>query len=399
MASTFPVTLVGYLIIAMKPRCFLFNTVGVLVVLFSFNERFAAAQTAPAKPAEPNLLYALYDFEKSLAERIKTDPAGAAAAQQAWLAQQKNVKRDVIAMAAIHASQWYEKANDPKSAWEVLQKAFAPMAGRPEGWWVISRQIGLLANNQKTDEAEKLAQKYWQESLNNSSIDVVAAYVGILEAQGKPDVTRALLKKALLDGPLLLETDHGRNRVGWIYDTIINSLQREGKEDEAISWAKLRYIQAPFNDIAIKASTDALTKALLTKNLSPVAVQGFLESQNDPAKKNPLADVPLPIKPEEVTEALKKVPEDARNTTKAHARLNLLLAGGFHREALTLARQVLINNVGSPAGAEEVCRVFKAMDLNLKRGNDFIAFLKTGEGVNPVAEFFKAEKPVEGLQK
>ena len=341
---------------------------------------------ASSKKAEG--VYALYDFEKTLAAQIKTDPAKAVAAQQAWVAGLKKPSRDVIAVAAIRASSWLEKAGDMKGAWQVLQDNFLKMGGRPEGWWIVQAQVGLLRKGQKTAEAEALAKKYWQDSLSDGSTALVNAYVEVLEAQGKREEARAAMKDAFLKGPLLLEADHGQTR-GGLYNEMIASLQRDGKTDEAISWAKLRFIEAPFNDKAIKDATNALTKALLAKDLSPVAVQGFLEAQQDPTKPNPLATVPLPFTPAEVTEALKAVPSRAKDPAKAHPRLNLLLAGGFHQEAMVLARQVLIENVGSSAGAEEICRVFKAMDLNLKRGNDFVAYLKTGEGTNPVSEYFK----------
>ena len=371
--------------------CFIF-----LSIVFLLGSTMASAQDATAakpesKESKQNQLYSLYAFEKTLAEPIKTDPAQAAAQQQAWVAALKEPRREVIAVSALHASDWLSKSGNEKAAYELLQKSFTQLAGRPEGWWVLAAQIGFLDRQKKPAEAEALTLKYWSESLRKGASDIVQAYVGMLENNGKHEQARLALRDAFLNGPLLLESDHGRN-AGWIYDLMTGSLHRDGKDDEAISWAKLRFIEATFDDAAIKSSTDALTKTLLTKDLAGVMVQGFLAAQKDSSQPNPLRDVPLPFTAEEITAALKNTPERANDLEKAHARLNLLLAGGLHREAMAFARRVLIDNIGNPAGAAEICRVFKAIDLNLKRGNEFIAYLQKGEGENPVTEYFKQEE-------
>ena len=41
----------------------------------------------------------------------------------------------------------------------------------------------------------------------------------------------------------------------------------------------------------------------------------------------------------------------------------------------------------------EVARVFKAKDLNLVRGNQFLEFAKSGEGVNPLDGFWEEVQP------
>jgi hypothetical protein len=365
----------------------------VFIALTGFCSPFVYGQTAeaPAAPAaksKQSQLYELYAFEKTLAEQIKTDPAKAAVAQQAWVSALKDPRREVIAVSSLHASDWLSKAGDDKAAYELLQNSFAKLAGRPEGWWVLAGQIGFLNRQKKVGEAEALALKYWGESLRKGADEVVRAYVEMLESNGKHEQARLALRDALLNGPLLLESERGK-KPGGLYQKMIAALQREGKDDEALSWAKLRWIQAPFNEAAIKSSTDALTKVLLAGDLSGQKAQQFLAAQKDPAQPNPLSKVPLPFTPDEITAALKATPERANDLEKAHARLNLLLAGGFHREAMAFSRQVLIANVGSPAGAEEICRVFKAMDLNLGRANAFIAYLQKGEGENPVTDYFK----------
>ena len=72
-----------------------------------------------------------------------------------------------------------------------------------------------------------------------------------------------------------------------------------------------------------------------------------------------------------------------------HQRVLAYLLLGRLREAMTAARQAIVDDKGGPSGALEIARVFKAADGNLIRGNQWLDFFKDGKGVNPIEAFFK----------
>ncbi len=53
------------------------------------------------------------------------------------------------------------------------------------------------------------------------------------------------------------------------------------------------------------------------------------------------------------------------------------------------ARRLMIDQPRTNAGLLEVCRVFKFHDLNLKRANTFLEYVKSGQGANPVTDFLQ----------
>jgi hypothetical protein len=56
---------------------------------------------------------------------------------------------------------------------------------------------------------------------------------------------------------------------------------------------------------------------------------------------------------------------------------------------MATARALMLDQPQSNAGMLEVCRVFKAHDLNFQRANAFLEFCKTGQGEDPTVAFLK----------
>ena len=78
----------------------------------------------------------------------------------------------------------------------------------------------------------------------------------------------------------------------------------------------------------------------------------------------------------------------AIDQTRITHLISVLIVQGDLHEAMTQAKRLLIDNPTAPEGAQQICRVFKAADLNTIRANAFIAYLG-GEGTNPMTAFFK----------
>ena len=76
---------------------------------------------------------------------------------------------------------------------------------------------------------------------------------------------------------------------------------------------------------------------------------------------------------------------------KTHELVGLLIARGDKASlgrAMSLARRLMSEKLESPAGAREVCRVFKAADSDSVRANAFVDYLQ-GKGDNPLPAFSK----------
>ena len=365
------------------------KTLSIIIALALMFGAMASAQPTVQTPkvsigkSAPEQLKALANYEAQIADDIRNNPAEAAKKLRAWVANAESPRREMMARAAIHASGWLQKAGDLAEAWQVLQDAFDQMKPRSEAYWVLADQIRLLHQEGKWQQAQDLAAQHWDAYIRQGNTDPLNAYVDLLEAQDKYEAARDILRQAMLDGPTLLEMERSAKQ-GWIYEQMTSNLLHDGLDAQALSWGKLRYIEAPCNELADKNTTNALTRLFLANGEMPNGLRDFLASRRDPAQPNPLREVPLPFTPEEIANALKNVPEDSEN---AHARLNLLLAGGLHREAMAFAQKVAQSNAAT--GADEICRVFKAIDLDDRRARAFLEFHKTGKGTDPLKEYLQ----------
>jgi hypothetical protein len=70
-------------------------------------------------------------------------------------------------------------------------------------------------------------------------------------------------------------------------------------------------------------------------------------------------------------------------------RITLFLLSGSYRSAMDEALRYKSELPTSPNGPKQVARVFKAVDLDVKRANAYVEFLKTGKGVSPVSAFLQ----------
>ena len=82
------------------------------------------------------------------------------------------------------------------------------------------------------------------------------------------------------------------------------------------------------------------------------------------------------------------------DSPKCPENIHLDIITGHLHAAMLKALKLLENRQTSALGAREVCRVFKAADLNFNRADEFLNFLKTGIGDDPLEAFFM-EHPAE----
>lgn len=281
---------------------------------------------------------------------------------------------------------------DSKGALSTVEEARAKFAGSDRGPELDGLWAAVLLNQNRPGEVETFYDKQWPKLVENRGYLAPAAlsYGQALEAQGKNDKAVALWRQTFqLQSLYMIETQPGDQ----VFNRLVEDLLRSGHNEEALSWAKLNYMVCSFDDGAIGEATKLLMRTWTANDLTSTTAQAFLKSQQDPAQPNPLAKVAVPA-PD--IAALQKQKAAVQGWHARRLEVTDSLLSGNWRQAMLQARLVVVDNPGSPEGVLEVCRVFKAADLNLKRANEFIAFMKSGTGDNPMIGFLK-EHPDTGV--
>ena len=176
----------------------------------------------------------------------------------------------------------------------------------------------------------------------------------------------------------------------WMWDKIIefhlsNVEADKPNEAEALRWAKLRFVLCDFEEVELARATSSLTLAWAI--IDAPQIQAFLAAQEDPTKPNPLATIAVP-----------EFDDEARApavTDGVGAKwISLLLCSNTPQSqklAMIKAFKLASARTTAERGTAEVCRVFKACDLDTRRANAFLASFKEKQGAvlraQLVAEF------------
>lgn len=248
-------------------------------------------------------------------------------------------------------------------------------------------KLQILIAEKRTPEAAQVLDHYWP--LMKSSSDLFSTmqwcrhWCDIRDQQGQQQqATQGLVT-------LLEQLLPQRDQFPWDVSLVLSEeCLRQGKDDEALSWAKVTFMMCSFDDWGIGQATPAVTKCLTANELSVAKANAFAKAnaQVDPSAPNPLDAVPLP---KFSTEAIKAQLADAHADLSPKTRISRLLTIGDYRGAMLLARSQLVADVGNQDNAREVARVFKAKDAGMARANGFLAFYQQGQGENPVPAFLK----------
>ncbi|MDQ3812938.1 MAG: hypothetical protein M3347_03200, partial [Armatimonadota bacterium] len=208
----------------------------------------------------------------------------------------------------------------------------------------------------------------------------------VLEEQDKTDELIALLTRTLVSFPGAF-LDPGPPNWDWIYPQLINALLRRQRPDEALGWVRVRFAMSAYNEDAMTRAMRLLTHTWNMVDPSGRALLSLVATQRDGSQPNPLATVKLPAADPQLLSA--QWARLGQGRSAAHDRINLHILAGDHRAAMIEALRLMTEANAAKEGALEVCRVFKAADLNLKRANAFLRFFNTGEGDNPLEAFFQ----------
>ena len=164
--------------------------------------------------------------------------------------------------------------------------------------------------------------------------------------------------------------------------------RRAQRVDEARQAAKLAFMLCAYNEEEIAQAVDLVVQAF-TAQMDVAAANQFLDYQQNSAKPNPLAAIPLPQLTANERRLAFQAAESHRQA-RADSLISLHLMLGEYDEALGMARQMLgaaKTQAELSAALAEIARCFKAKDMNLIRANQFLRYARIGKGANPLDNF------------
>ena len=232
----------------------------------------------------------------------------------------------------------------------------------------------LLLAAKKPEEAAAIMEEHWealpQVSTANSPV-IYGQRVAALAALGKDAEAIALLENIRYEKSALLNGDFD-----WMWDKIIEyhllhpQAEKMG-DSQALRWAKLRFMLCAFDEAALARATTSLT--LVWASTDPKQLAAFLAAQDDPTKANPLASIAVPDFDE----------TRAPSARVSETKISLWLCSNTpasQKLAMTEAFKLASARSTAARGTAQVCRIFKACDLNTRRANAFLASFKDEAG-------------------
>ena len=304
-----------------------------------------------------------------------------ARAQQMIAAAQVSPRIEVMMVRDI-ANFQRRQLKDNALAIQTTEAGIAKYTDVPERSRLIGYKIELLGLNDP-DEAVAYGKAQWPAIQKGDAAmwaDVAMPYLTVLRAVGD-DATRIELLRGVWTGNL---SNAGNAAGDWMAPEMARVLIEQGKNAEALSYAKLAWMLAEFKTQSINDATKALLEVWARSDEGGQKSEAFVAAQTDAEAPNPLRDIPLP--------ALSSA-QLARTPSGSEERVTLLLAAGEFRRAMLEARGMMLNRPDAPEGVEQVARVFKAADGKLVRANAFVAWVKAPEGPNPILAFLREYAP------
>ncbi|HEY0076168.1 MAG TPA: hypothetical protein VGB77_18850 [Abditibacteriaceae bacterium] len=339
-------------------------------------------------------------WEKLRAENKETETANPQAAVKAYQAfyeaKPKLAAPLAISLTRTVARLYADNLKDQNKAQELLLWGWDKYKTSPESGELLADQLKLLNEQKQYSKSIELLAAQWKDlrrSYTHFAVPALEEGVKAIKAQDKTPEQKAeqlsdLVMQAFLEFPYLV----GGQVQFWdgkFYDPLMQILLDAKRYDEALSWAKLRFIAAPYEADAIDRASRMLVKVWSAKDPEKRQLDEFAKAQKDVTIVNPLSAVSLPlVNADLITERLARLD---KSSAGAPERTTLLLWQGESKQAMREAKKWLELRGAEKTGALEACRVFKAADLNLLRATQFLTWLKAKEGPSPVDEFLKME--------
>jgi len=340
----------------------------------------------------------LSDLRAQTRPLLRENPEKAVEQYRKFVADRPDLSANYAVSVALTIAQIQARQmKNPAAALVTYKEALAKYPDAANKYSLLAAQVGLLREAGSTAEAAAILLPYWDEALARYFDDprtavtsvgpLMQQFVQLLEGENKGEEIVTRLSRAVFEVPALLDEDvQGvRQSSGWIFDTIIDQLLALKRTEEALSWAKLRFMLCDFNRPAISRSLKSLARVWKQQGApGEAALAAFKLTLEDPSKPNPLRAVALPRFDQGQMALL------TRSSLASDPSINVRLLTGAYDEAMKAAYVALLKPVKPAAIApiiRGIARVFKAADLNLHRGNLFAATFATGEGADLVQRF------------
>lgn len=281
-----------------------------------------------------------------------------------------------------------DRLKDTDAALTTLAEAKQKSTIQADYFAIVALQADILSKHSRMPDAEVLLVEQWPQAMEaGAEHELAGVYVQILQSQKKYAAVVEVLQSTLLRTPALIaEGRFSGQRIREANNpatVLTEALLKEGRHDEALSWAKVQFMLCRYDETALQWAHNAIVKALLAKHLAPARVAELVEAHQSTDKPGPLNKVLLPAFDRTL---LLHPPTPA---SRAQDRITHSILLGDWTQAMLEARELLLGQPQSSAGALEVCRVFKAYDLKLTRANAFLEYYRTGQGENPITAFMK----------
>lgn len=293
-----------------------------------------------------------------------------------------------------------------------LQEAKAhPSATQPVEVMYLEGEAATLLGQNKASDAQKLLSDNFKTiaaaaSCGHPHLEVYAsrslqrlsdAQNALRANDGKPDDTITLLQNALTTMPVFLNPERQKAtdwHEGWMYERLIGALTEEGRDKEALSWGKLFFAEAAFDQGATENASKTLGGVWSkTNDLAKVRAFAAAQAGGDNGTTNPLMTVAFPIFKEDGAAAtqlksLKTMQHNGPWRGRVTPIITLEIALQQWRAAMEDAQGLVIEDASAPDGPQQVARVFKAKDGSVARANVFLSYL-LDKAPNPVPDFLK----------
>jgi hypothetical protein len=353
--------------------CFFF----LLAFVATAFQSSALAQDLPPQPApvvNPRSSY--NEFMNYVNRQRRVNPKKTIAEMREYLAEQPMSSSQAANLYSMISAIYANDLKDNAGALAALDEGLRKLNNLPERYTLVVEKVRVQAASGKAIDAEKVLQENWPGIVNQGLAPrVLPTYVSLLTRNNKAPLALQITRQ------VALENVERTRELPTLVSSLTDQLLAVGQTDEALSWGKLNFLLCTYNDRSLQNAAQLLSRVWTAKNTNTNAATEFLAALQNPAKPNPLREVKLPALD---VEALRR---RASQTKLPDERVSLLILAGDWQAAILAARRLMLDRPTSNQGILQVCRVFKAHDLQIQRANAFLEYYRSGEGANPIAEF------------